>query len=238
MDKPPFIQGLKDASREALSLVLPVHCAGCGEHDFNLCPTCRASLSPELQYRELFDSHTLQRLPLWYSLELTDNLNSIFHEFKERGRTSIAKELAAPLGAAIDAASQAVLTHADQDKHKLLWVVPPSSRTNFRNRGYVPITLLAQAAGIRPVRLLSLARRRADQAQLGRMARFDNMKGAYRAKRDLTGYQVIVCDDVLTTGSTLLECARALRAGGAEVLGAAVLAYTPKNFQDTRRKIA
>jgi predicted amidophosphoribosyltransferase len=64
------------------------------------------------------------------------------------------------------------------------------------------------------------------------------MKGAYRARKDLTGYQVIVCDDVLTTGSTLLECARALRAGGAEVLGAAVLAYTPKNFQDTRRKIA
>jgi predicted amidophosphoribosyltransferase len=70
------------------------------------------------------------------------------------------------------------------------------------------------------------------------MERFSNMKGVYRAKPAAAGRKVILVDDVMTTGATLLECARALRAGGAEVLGAAVLASTPKNFQDTRRNNA
>ena len=98
--------------------------------------------------------------------------------------------------------------------------------------------MLATAAGVRPQKLLTINRGRADQSQLGRMERFRNMKGVYKATPAAMGTRVILVDDVLTTGATLLECARALRAGGAEVLGAAVLAYTPKNFQDTRRQNA
>ena len=70
------------------------------------------------------------------------------------------------------------------------------------------------------------------------MERFSNMRGVYAANPRAQGKRVILLDDVLTTGATLLECARALRAGGADVVGSAVLAYTPKNFQDTRRENA
>jgi predicted amidophosphoribosyltransferase len=67
------------------------------------------------------------------------------------------------------------------------------------------------------------------------MERFRNMGGAYVARPQAQGATVVLVDDVLTTGATLLECARALRAGGATVLGAVALAYTPKNYQDTHR---
>lgn len=227
-----------NACREALSLVLPVSCAGCGELDYNLCPACQAVLVPELQYRELFDPVAKLRLPLWYSMELTQVSSSVLHEFKEQGRTSVAKHLARPYVSALQAAYAAGGAESSSTTAHITWVVPPSSRANFRQRGYVPITVLAQAAGVRPQRLLVNTRRRIDQSVLGRMERFENMRGSFRTKKNLDGRSVIILDDVLTTGATLQECARALRAEGANVIGAAVLAYTPKNFQDTRRKNA
>lgn len=148
----------------------------------------------------------------------------------------MAKSLAVPLREAMKACYDSV--RGNGNPQHISWVVPPSSRASFRQRGYSPIALLATAAGVRPEKLLTINRRRADQSQLGRMQRFTNMRGVYRALPAAQGKKVILVDDVLTTGATLLECARALRAGGAEVLGSAVLASTPKNFQDTRRENA
>ena len=225
----------KEHCGDALALALPISCAGCDLPDRNLCTECRASLFADLQYRELFDEESRQRLPLWFAMELGEPLSDVLHHFKEKGRTSVTKHLATPLKDAMKAMFKQV-PHESSDP--INWVVPPSSRASFHQRGYSPIGMLATAAGVRPQKLLTINRRRADQSQLGRMERFRNMKGVYKATPAAKGTRVILVDDVLTTGATLLECARALRAGGAEVLGAAVLAYTPKNFQDTRRQNA
>lgn len=225
----------KEHCADALALALPISCAGCDLPDRNLCKRCRAALVADLQYRELFDEVSLTRLPLWFAMELGEPLSGVLHHFKEQGRTSVVKHLSAPLHDAMRAMFNQVL---GESSLPITWVVPPSSRASFRQRGYSPIGMLARAAGVAPQKLLTINRRRADQSQLGRMERFSNMKGVYAAKPSAQGTRVILVDDVLTTGATLLECARALRAGGAEVLGAAVLAYTPKNFQDTRRQKA
>ena len=231
-----LIYRLREHGADALALALPISCAGCDLPDRNLCHECRAVLVADLQYRELFDQETLQRIPLWYAMELAPPVSGIIHHFKEQGRTSVAKALSRPLREAMKATY-------DRGTEKvpardITWVVPPSSRASFRHRGYSPVALLATAAGVRPEKLLRVSRRRADQSELGRMQRYSNMKGVYRARDSARGKKVILIDDVMTTGATLLECARALRAGGAEVLGCAVLAYTPKNFQHTRRENA
>jgi len=230
------IKEFKEHCADALALVLPISCAGCDLPDRNLCTSCRATLIADLQYRELFDQQELFRLPLWFAMELAEPLSKILHRYKEQGRTSVAKPLSQPLREAMKASYQRVRDAGEQQE--VVWVVPPSSRVSYRKRGYSPIAMVAQAAGVTPQKLLVINRRRADQSELGRMERFSNMKGVYRAKPSAAGKRVILVDDVVTTGATLLECARALRAGGAEVLGAAVLAYTPKNFQDTRRENA
>jgi predicted amidophosphoribosyltransferase len=78
------------------------------------------------------------------------------------------------------------------------------------------------------VQALEHRRRVADQAGLSAADRAANLGGAIQARFDLLGHRVIVVDDVITTGATLAEAARALRAAGAEVPAAAVVAATER----------
>jgi predicted amidophosphoribosyltransferase len=84
-------------------------------------------------------------------------------------------------------------------------------------------------AAVSCVPALEHRRRVADQAGLTAPDRATNLSGALRTRRDLHGVRVIVVDDVVTSGSTLTEAARALRATGAEVPAAAVIAATERH---------
>jgi predicted amidophosphoribosyltransferase len=69
----------------------------------------------------------------------------------------------------------------------------------------------------------------ADQAGLTATARAANLSGALHSRLDLRGHRVVLVDDVITTGATLTEAARALRAAGAEVQACAVIAATERH---------
>jgi predicted amidophosphoribosyltransferase len=57
-----------------------------------------------------------------------------------------------------------------------------------------------------------------------------NLRGAFRLRRAVAGRRILIVDDVVTSGATLREAARVLRDGGAQVVGAAVAASTPKLY--------
>jgi ComF family protein len=98
-------------------------------------------------------------------------------------------------------------------------------------RGYNQSEALARilAAALRvPCRTHGLRRIRATahQAALALTARRENVRGAFQPRRSVTfqGQTVLLVDDVMTTGSTAHEAARALRRGGAARVVVAVLA--------------
>lgn len=85
-------------------------------------------------------------------------------------------------------------------------------------RGFNQSEILA--AGIEGVRtdVLRRIRRTKPQTRLSREARMHNLRGAFRASPMVQGKTVLLVDDVLTSGQTVWECARALAdAGAAEV---------------------
>jgi len=103
----------------------------------------------------------------------------------------------------------------------------------LRSRGFNPAALLARvvarelSAPLAPTALVRL-RDTPSQTGLGRAARRRNLRGAFRARpRLLLPPHVWLVDDVVTTGSTVAEAARALRRAGAKAVTAVCAARTP-----------
>ncbi|ARC57397.1 Orotate phosphoribosyltransferase [Frondihabitans sp. 762G35] len=207
------------ALRGALALVSPVDCAGCGAPDRELCGLCRERLAP---------APTLTALPdgtgLAAGLVYEGAVRDVVLAFKQEGRLRLARPLAPALGAAVARVAEAA------GLHEGAWevvAVPPSARGR-RLRGYDPVELLVRALGGRSrPRALRILRSSGSQKGRSRAARVRSRSGTMRASPRLRGRRVIVVDDVVTTGATLVEAVRALRAGGAEVAGCACLAATP-----------
>jgi predicted amidophosphoribosyltransferase len=92
--------------------------------------------------------------------------------------------------------------------------------------------LRGQGYDVRLADALAVVRRPVDQAGLSAADRAANLAGAFEGRsrwaERLTDQPVLLVDDVLTTGSTLAEAARALSARGIPVLGCAVVAATPR----------
>ena len=109
----------------------------------------------------------------------------------------------------------------------------PLARERERERGFNQALLLARRIASRlelPTRPRWLARVRATrpQSDLSAAERRANVRGAFRASRRVAGRHVVVVDDILTTGATLGECARALREAGAWRVGVVTVARVPQ----------
>jgi ComF family protein len=142
------------------------------------------------------------------------------HAFKFEGKRALARPLASLVleqwGAAIEADVAGL-------------VAVPLARSRERERGFNQAALLAErlAPALRlPLRSRWLARVRATgpQSDLGAAERRANVRGAFVADTAVAGCHVVVVDDVLTTGATAAECARALRAAGAIRVGVLTVA--------------
>jgi predicted amidophosphoribosyltransferase len=153
-------------------------------------------------------------------------VRNVLISFKEQGRTDVASALAAPLTRALNSA----IEHAQRSPgaRALELALVPTSAAAWRRRGYDPVRLVAKRAGFRPRRVLAAARSGAAQKTLTRDERAINRADAFVARGDLTGRQFVIVDDILTSGATIAEAARALRAAGGEVVAGATIAFTPR----------
>jgi len=197
---------------DALAVLFPVDCASCGAPDRSVCACCLLALS-----EPVIESRTPGGLAVRSALRYEGVTRELLLALKEDNRTDVARTLRKSLTPLLDPT--------------LTLVAIPPSRQAWRRRGYDPVRLLFPAAS---VRALEVTRQTSAQKSLTELERARNRAGSLRATRSLAGQRLAIADDIMTTGSTLDEAARAIRAAGGEVVEAVTLAATPRYFGRSR----
>lgn len=214
-----------------LDLAAERDCGGCGRAEPSgrpLCGSCGRLLARGGPWRALA---AVPKTPRTHAVaRYEDPVRRMLIAYKERGRCDLRRAL----GGALARAVAATVDAAGPSPVAPLTLVPmPSRRKAVRDRGEDTTARLARAtahtlreAGVpaRAVPALRHVRAVADQAELTREQRQANLAGALRVRRAVPAGPVVVVDDITTSGASLAEAARALRAAGVPVLGAATVA--------------
>lgn len=230
-------------------LLLGAVCPGCHRPGLGLCPTCRSSVTghPVLPTRP---DPCPAGFPVTVAAGPYDVLmRRLVSALKERQSLALTPVLGDRLALAV-ARLLAVGSAGTVDRVVLVPV--PSKPSVVRRRGYDATGELARRAArrlrrsglsrVRVERWIRPARDVEDQAGLGAADRQRNLAGALvgRVPRqppsDLDPTRVVIVDDVVTTGASLTEAARALRTVEVDVLGAAVVAATQRRRATSRSR--
>ena len=216
-----LLGALRGALLDAWSVLCPVSCAGCGADDRALCPACRGALAFHPVHHELADG-----TPVFSALRYSGPARTAILAFKEQGRTDVARALARPLRQVLHAAlAGRPVPLAPVRLTTVRLTTVPSTRRGLPASRLRPGGT-ARAHGRRASGAAAAPRPRPRGAEVARpRGRSRNLVGSLAARHPSPGTVVIV-DDIMTTGATLTEAVRAIRAAGGQVEAAVTLAYT------------
>jgi ComF family protein len=208
-----------------LDFLLPLRCLGCGKEGSLICPSCcetlpRVKLPLCQRCGDTVSEGILCRNCINYPLTI-DGIRSVFL-FQGTVRQAILqlkykhlKAVSAPLAQLL-----VEFLHSRPMKGEVIVPVPLHPK-RLRQRGYNQASLVAEElnkliglpvaedALIRVQDAVPQARTRSAQE------RRQNVKDAFACHQELEGKQILLIDDVCTTGATLDACATALKAAGA-----------------------
>ena len=208
-----------------LDVVLPLECGGCGAPSTRWCPVCAASLQVSTDEPHVVAPRVDPGVPVFALGRYAGPRRQAIVAVKERGRRDLVTPLARTLALGV---------------HRLLdWgvlatpltLVPaPTRRSAARRRGGDPVARMAAAAcsacpDIRVVPALRTTAMVRDSVGLSGADRERNIAGRVRVARAVPAGEVLVVDDVVTTGATAREAVRALGAAGVPVAAVLTLAH-------------
>ncbi|TAM72828.1 ComF family protein [Mycobacterium sp.] len=205
-----------------LDLFLPAECGGCGAPSSRWCEACAAELSVAADQPHVVNPRIDPEVPVFALGRYANARRQAILALKEHGRA----DLVAPLASALAVGVHRLLSWGIVETP--LTIVPaPTRRSAARRRGGDPVNQLARAAvaqhpEIAVAKVLRIKALTRDSVGLGTAARERNITGRVVLRGRPPRADVMVIDDIVTTGATARESVRVLHAAGVRV--AAVLA--------------
>lgn len=208
---------LCDTCKDTFSLIEGPICAKCGKPCHCEVTSCR-----ECKGRRLY--FDVGRSLGFYE----SNLKEAIHHFKYNNGRKLAVVFA-------DMAQESC--HCQRE----FWAVDlvtyvPSTTAKEIHRGYNQAELFGREVAKRiekpSIKTLYRVKQTEDQNKLKLEQRRQNVRDAFKAlpKTDLKGSRVLLVDDVYTTGSTINECAKALKKAGARQVNVLTIARATLNY--------
>lgn len=209
--------------RRILSIFFPARCPFCNEvitYDEVVCETC----AKKIHYKNFKDTVVTRDGKTFMSVSpfsYTEPIRTAIHDYKFHG----VKRYAVPFGKYV---TDVLKENYDISKVDYITSVP-LHKTRKRERGFNQAETFAREVSrlteIKYIELLKKAKKNKIQHELNLAERAENVKDVYAVidSDTVKGKIIVICDDILTSGNTMAECAKMLMdAGAKEVIGAKI----------------
>lgn len=206
-------------------------CAGCDQPGIALCYPCECELTPRPRLRRSLDMEEIAaglRLPVACSLDYRGQVRQILYRYKDHRIPQLARVLGPSLSASVDLVAERAGINAQQ----VVLAVMPTRASTAKRRGFDSLTAITKAA-VSKRRVASVCTPLADvrttgqSKTLGVWERQHHAAGAFKLRGPMPRGQVVIVDDIVTTGATAREAAATLMLAGVHVIGVAAVAGTP-----------
>lgn len=240
-------QFLSNVWLDLLAILWPTSCLGCGLPDRDLCSACKHSLlnarnlirvNPKIKIKySAANTNDVPHQQIWIAAGTYESvLQKAIIALKHQGRVQLAAILGSVLAPALAEAFR------DWVAQPPVWLVLiPTRKSKERERGFSHLEMVTRSALTRIAvdasikkRVLVTTRGRTGQVGLDEQERKRNAaKIKIRAgfKKSVLNKNILLIDDVITTGATLKAASEVLESHGARVIGAVTLSIAEKRSE-------
>jgi len=217
------VKGAKQILAKIRDLIFPVFCISCGLEGKIICSKCLKKITAQPQ--------------IFYPAGFLDGAVALGN-YQEKILQTAITEYKYNFNQEIFVIFQKIIADWQLEgsgfgqgfKNQSWLIIPvPLHKDRFWERGFNQAEELAKLVtaklGLKiNIQLLKRIKKTKRQVGLGRSERQENLKGAFEVVGWLRGANVILIDDVFTTGATLQECAKVLKQAGASGVWAITVA--------------
>lgn len=210
------MEWLNRRSKPVIDLLIPRTCVGCGKDGKYICDKCNLFLS---EATTIFNrGNLIEVVSIW---DYEGLIKKLIYKIKYDG-----------IFDAIDELTEKAFERRDLDVPKdIIITFVPMYFKKERQRGFNQAELIAKKLGqissIQAILLLEKTKETPSQTGLEKEERIKNVRCAFKIIAEVNcPKNILIVDDIYTSGATLEECARVLKKAGAETIRGFTLAKT------------